>query len=710
MKTLLRALTLTVWTALIAFGFLTAEQALAEPPRPSHGIFAVDGKMYVGVDYYPEHWPEDRWETDFKLMQEAGFNIVRMSEFAWVQLEPAEGQFEFGWLDRVLDLADAHNIKVILGTPTAVMPAWLARKYPEALAMKGDGTRIVWGGRRNNCFSDQAYRRLAERIVREMAHHCADHPAVVGWQIDNELGGTDCRCDECRKNFQEWLHRKYGNLATLNSAWGNHFWGLQISQWDEIPIPDDREGEWAISNPSASLDWMRFTSQLNVDFLKAQTDIIRAVCPPSQFVTHNLMGLFSKVDYYDLAKPLDFVSWDNYPTLSPNIPYDSALAADVMRGLKKQNFLIMEQTAGPLGWGVFSRNPLPGEIRRICYQQLAHGADGQIWFRWRTCTAGREQYWHGLLGHDGKPGRRYREAAQVAKEYQLLAPYLQGTAPRNDVAILYDYDSVWALKIQGGYPNASHQEAIKRYYRALWRSGVGVDVVKPGDDLSAYRLVLAPHLNILPDEVANSLVKYVKQGGVLLTDCRTGIKDEHNLVHARTLPGLLSQALGIRIDEYESLRLGIADAQKTTYRLETSGLTGNRFTAERYADWITPMGAEVIATYDQRHLRDYAAVTRNRHGKGVGWYVGTIVAEDEFYDALVVRLLADANIKPIVHPPRGVEITTRSCDDRHLLFLVNHTDEEQRVEVPSGRRELLTGAQTSNSLVLDGFGVAVIEL
>lgn len=709
MKTFLRARALTIWTALIAFGPLSAQQLVAEPPLHNHGVISEDGKMYVGVDYYPEHWTEDRWETDFRLMQEAGFNIVRMSEFAWANMEPAEGQFEFDWLDRVLDLADAHKIKVILGTPTAVMPAWLARKYPEALAMKGDGTRIVWGGRRNNCFSDLAYRRLSERIVGEMVHHYANHPAVVGWQIDNELGGTDCRCDKCRRNFQEWLRRKYGTLENLNRAWGNHFWGLQISQWDEVPIPDDREGEWAVSNPSASLDWMRFTSQLNVDFLKAQTDIIRAVCPPSHFVTHNLMGLYSKVDYYDLTKPLDFVSWDNYPTLSPNIPYDSALAADVMRGLKKQNFLIMEQTAGPLGWGVFGRNPQPGELRKICYQQLAHGADGQLWFRWRTCTAGREQYWHGLLGHDGEPGRRYREAAQVAKEYQKLAPYLAGTTPHNAVAILYDYDSIWALQIQNGYPNASHKQAIKRYYRALWRAGVGVDIVKPGDDLTGYRLVLASHLNVLPDDVANSLVEYVKQGGVLLVDCRTGIKDEHNLVYARTLPGLLSEVLGIRIDEYESLRLGITDEQETTYGLQANELADRVFTATKYADWIVPTSAQSIGKYDQPHLRKYAAVTRHSHGKGVGWYVGTIVAEEEFYDALMVRLLDDANIKPIVHPPRGVEIATRSGDNHQLLFLVNHTDEKQSVEVLSGRRELLTGTKTSDSLVLEGFGVAVIE-
>jgi beta-galactosidase len=696
---------LSLLIALVA----AAKAGVAESTADRY-LFPGGKDIYVGTDYYPEHWPEERWETDLKMMHEAGFNIVRVAEFSWVLFEPSEGQFEFGWLDRWLELAKKYDVKVIIGTPTAIMPAWLAKEYPEALALKADGTRTVWGGRRHNCFSDEDFHRLAMRAVRNIGEHYAHHPSVVGWQIDNELGGNDCRCDKCRAAFQDWLKVKYGSLDEINRAWGTHFWGQRLQSWDEIPIPDNRVGEWAISNPSASLDWLRFSSDQSVVFLAEQVGILHETCPRTQFITHNFMGLHSSIDYYQLAKPLDFVSWDNYPPLSPNLPYDSSLAADVMRGLKKQNYLIMEQTAGPLGWNAFSRSPLPGELRKICYQQLAHGADGQIWFRWRSCTVGREQYWHGLLGHDGEAGRRYREAAQVAKEYHRLAPLLKGTTIHADVAMIYDYDSLWSLQIQNGYPGASHVEAIKRYYDALLRAGVNVDILRPGDDLAGYKLVLAPHLHLLPDEVAQKLEEFVRAGGVLLADCRTGVKDPTNLAYARTLPGLLSPALGIKIEEYESLRTGFPGADELTYKIRAEGLADREFTATHYADWITPTTAAPIARYEPAQLANYAAVTRNEFGAGIGWYVGTIVDGTAFYDQLVARLLADAAVKPLVVPPAGIEVSVRSSTDRALLFVLNHNDQAGAVQIPSGAKDALTGNALGTTLTLDPFGVAVIEL
>ncbi len=658
--------------------------------------------MYIGVDYYPEHWPSNRWTTDADLMAEAGFNIARLAEFAWVDMEPVEGEFEFGWLDEALSILGKRNISAILGTPTAVMPAWMAHQYPETLAMQKDGTRIVWGVRKNNCFTSSVYRKRSERITLAMAEHFAQTPNVIGWQTDNEFGQPYCYCDECRGGFQTWLQRKYGSLDELNRAWGNHFWGQKVQGWDEIVIPVDD----STYNPSACLDWRRFFSWLNVSFQRDQVNILRKICP-THFITHNFMGLFKGLNYYELATDLDFVSWDNYPKLgvTPQIRYDASLSADVMRGLKGKNFWIMEQTAGAPGWATFGRNPRPGEIRSIAYQQLAHGADGNLWFRWRTCTAGREQYWHGLLGHDGRPLRRYDEAAQVAHEYHRLAPELEGTTIKADVAIIYDYESLWALDIQPGYSNPEGnnvgQDAIKRYYQALFRAGVNVDMVPPSADLTPYKLVLAPHLYILSDTIAEHLNAYVRAGGVLLTDCRTAVKDETSLCYDRTLPGKLSEMLGISIEEYEAV-IG-------EYPLTMSGDLGP-FTATHYADWVHTTGADVLASYASWHLADYAAVTRHRFGKGWGWYVGTVVKETKFYDWLAAGLLNQSSISPIVTPPAGVEVSLRERQDQKLLFLLNHTEQPQDMVIPEGCYDLLKDIMCGDRLHLDRYGVAILKV
>lgn len=664
-------------------------------------VLAPGRSMYIGVDYYPEHWPRDRWETDIKLMKEAGFTVVRLAEFAWIDMEPREGQYEFGWLDDVVKLLARYDMNVILGTPTAVMPAWVAKKYPEALRMKADGTRVVWGGRKHNCYSNRDYRLLSERITWAMAEHFAKRPNIIGWQIDNEFGGEECFCPSCLAQFQNWLQKKYGLLDELNLAWGNRFWGLEFTAWDQITIPDcATDRPWVMGNPSACLDWRRFITWQQARFQAAQASIIRELCP-DDFITHNFMGLFSALDYYEMARDLDFVSWDNYPIWSdkPNIPYDASLAADVMRGLKQKNVMIMEQTAGPCGWESFGRNPWPGEIRKIAYQQLAHGSDGQIWFRWRTCTVGREQYWHGLLGHDGKPLRRYKEAAQTAGEFRKLESYLRGTTVVSDVSILYDYDNLWSLSFQPGFAGNSLQAAIRRYYNALMRAGVNVDIINRQADLSKYKLVLTPDLSIMPDETAQKLDAFVKEGGVLLADCRTGVKDERNLCHERTLPGLLAPALGITIEEYSAL------GADTSYKVSGD------CTAVQYVDWVTPQNATPLAHYvDQWHMKPFAAVTRNSYGKGQGWYVGAVIQEDAFYDGLIRELLDDAGIHPAVTPPPGVEVSIRQGDGKRLLFLINHTDEPRTVEVPQGKLELLSGTQTEGAIKIDRFDVAVIEL
>ena len=663
--------------------------------------------MYIGVDYYPEHWPRSRWKTDARLMQQAEFNVVRLAEFAWIDLEPAEGQFDFGWLDEALGILAERGISAILCTPTAVTPAWAARKYPETQAQQKDGQRMTRGIRKDTCYSSGALRLLSERVTRAMAEHFASTPNVIGWQTDNEFGHPFCYCDTCRNEFQDWLRERHGTLDAFNAAMGNHFWGHKVRTWGEIPIPINEDRH----NPSLCLEWRRFYSWLNVRFQRDQVRILRQACP-GHFVTHNFMGLFDDLNYYDLAEDLDHVSWDNYPVWNkPQVHYNAAAAADLMRGLKQKNFWIMELTAGSPGGTYFYRNPRPGEIRKVSYQQLAHGCDGQVWFRWRTCTVGREQYWHGLLGHDGKPLRRYKEAAQVAGEYHKLSKRLAGTTVQSKVAIIWDYDCSWALKIQPCWYGNTYPKAVSRYYDALFRAGVNVDMVPPTADLARYKAVIAPELYVMPDELARRLSDYVKAGGVLLTDTRSGAKDEHGRMHDRTLPGLLGDALGITIEEYEGMMglTGGEDGFKYNV-VGRGGAVDGEFTAESYVDWARPITAEVLAGYDEWHMKKFAAATRNAFGKGSGYYVGAVINEPAFYDAIIADVLRTARVRPIVRPPAGVEVSLRQGRGAKLLFLINHTEQPQTVNVPAGKKELLSGARTKETIKLERYGVAIIDV
>jgi beta-galactosidase len=657
--------------------------------------------MYVGVDYYPEHWPRSRWETDARYMKEAGFNVVRLAEFNWVNMEPSEGTFVFDHLDDALTVLTSQGIKAILCTPTAVMPAWVARKYPDIMHTRKDGTRDVWGARKNNCLTNPTYRLLSQRITRAMGSHYAGHDGVIGWQTDNEFGHPFCYCNLCRADFQDWLRGRYGSLDELNSTWGTHFWGHRLQQWSEITIPIDTGSH----NPGACLDWHRYFSWQNTRFQREQVTILRELSG-NRFITHNCMGFFPEINYFELSSDLDFVSWDNYPVWGkPYIRHNVSLAADLMRGVKKKNFWIMEQTAGPCGWGDFGRNVRPGELRNIAWQQVAHGADGMLWFRWRTCTAGREQYWHGLLGHDGVPGRRYREASQTAKEFHAVAAQLDGTTVRPDIAFIYDYDSKWVSRFQSSFKGNNYNRTMDRYYESIFRAGCNIDCIAATDDFSGYKLLFAPQLHVVSEDTQKRLDMFVKNGGVLVTDARSFVKDGANRCYDRTLPGAMSATLGISIEEYESIDEGVV------YEVRGSGAFEGAFGATLYCDWITATTAQPLASFENPwHVKGFPVLTRNTYGKGTAYYLGAPVREDAFYDRLILEALKSAGIGPLVQPPQGVEFSVRKGNGKTLLFIINHSEEQRNVVVPAGKPELLSGTVTAGTLELDRFGVALLKL
>lgn len=377
--------------------------------------------ILFGADYYPEHWDEERLELDARLMHDMGIDVVRMAEFAWSKLEPENGVFRFDWLDNAINILAKYNIRVVLGTPSAAPPAWIVDEIPDVLPVDSDGRVRGFGGRHHVCQSNESYREYVKRIVTEMAHHYRNNPAVTGWQIDNELGNSHndlCHCKSCRRRFQKWLESKYKTIDRLNREWGTAFWSQSYNNFEQISTPMITPNS---HNPSLLLDWKRFHSDLITEFMQFQVDILREICP-NHFITHNLMGFFNLVDYFKLSQNLDFVSHDQYPMGYFDNPQPmkepSVLAADLdlMRSLKKKTFWIMEQQAGPTGWEILGRTPRPGQLALWTAQSIAHGADTVVFFRWRTCAFGTEEYWHGILPHSGNPGRRYYELQKFIKE------------------------------------------------------------------------------------------------------------------------------------------------------------------------------------------------------------------------------------------------------------------------------------------------------
>ncbi|MDH7485882.1 MAG: beta-galactosidase [Anaerolineae bacterium] len=654
--------------------------------------------FYFGVDYYPEHWPEERWPEDARLMAEAGFNVVRLAEFAWSKLEPRQGEYDFAWLDRAIALLHERGIRVILGTPTASPPPWLMAGHPDIFRVGEDGRRVTFGNRREYCPNHPVYHEYTRHIVTRMAAHYADHPAVIGWQIDNELGDR-CYCPLCARAFQDWLRRRYGSLDVLNQRWGTTFWSHVYTDWEQIPLPLATGGS---PNPGLALDFFRFSSDSTVAYQQLQVDILRQRCP-RHVITHNFMGFrYDRINYFDLARPLDVVAWDNYPrtqwAMQAGVdPSQMALAADTMRGLKGRNFWVMEQQAGSGGWEIVSVPPRPGELRLWAYQAIAHGADAILFFRWRTARWGTEQYWHGLLDHDGHPGRRYQEIKGMGAEIRRVGEHIAGAVVKAAVAIILSYDSRFAFQVQANNPEFNYPEHLQQIYRAFHCRHVPLDIVAPDAGLSNYRLVVAPALHIVSEAIAENLKRFVQAGGVLVVTPRSGVKDESNTVVNERLPGLLARLCGVQVEEYDSLPPGAS--RPLAFAVPELTAVGSP-RARVWCDILSPAGAEVVARYGSDYYAGKAAITRHRFGKGWAVYVGT-VGDAPLYEALAGWLLGLAGVSPCLGAPREVEVTERWQGQQRLLFLLNHSEQEQTVALDGHYTDMLSGARApTGSLAL----------
>lgn len=645
-------------------------------------------QLHFGVDYYPEHWERERWDVDAALMQKMGIQMVRMAEFSWHKLQPEEDVYDFGWLDEAIELLGKYGIYTIVGTPTAAPPAWMVQKHPEILPVDREGRVRGFGGRHHDCQSNPVYREYIRKLVTEMAKHYGENPYVIGWQPDNELGNSHqelCTCVSCRKRFQDWLRRKYKTTEALNRAWGCAFWSQEYNDFEEVPAPRITvTGE----NPSAMLDWKRFCSDLIVDFAKEQAKIIRKYAK-NQFITHNYMGFADKVDYYKLGEILDFVSHDQYPGgfYLPETPHEKnhvlAATLDVVRSYKNQPFWVMEQQSGITGWEIMGRAPEPGQLSAWAMQSIAHGADAIIFFRWRTCAMGTEQYWHGILPHSGNPGRRYHELQDFIRDVSPLMEHFHNSMPRPEVGIVFSFEQEYAFQIQPHHKDLGYTRQVQKYYRALYEKNIPVDFVPEHGDFKKYKLLLAPLQYLMSPELEEKYMEYVREGGHLVLTMRTGVKDINNLcMTERELPGRLSEAAGVEVLDYDCLR-----GTKVEVLFE-----GQKLEAHIWSDLLRLLPeTKTLARYHSEFYAGEPCITAHPYGNGICYYVGTQPGET-LMSLLLARICGKAGVESIIPPVADVECTVRENENERFLFIINHSNEVRSYEAAESW-QLLKGEQ-----------------
>lgn len=625
--------------------------------------------MIIGVDYYPEHWDKSLWKADADLMRESGVKIVRLAEFAWCRLEPQEGNFDFGWLDEIIGILSERDIKIVLCTPTNCPPMWFYEKYPDAVQTEKDGRKTNTGIRGHRCINNADFLRYAERIIDTMTKRYADNKAIIAWQIDNELEANFCFCETCIGKYRSWLKERYTTVEAVNKAYGNNMWSGEYSSWEQIKPPFGSYPD-AWLNPSYMLDYNRYASDSVVEHINWQRELIRKNCPDTA-ITTNVWFCRNMPNFYDEFKELDFISYDNYPTtrLPDNSEecYSHAFHLDLMRGVKRKGFWVMEQLSGGLGcWAPMGRTPSPGMIKGYSLQAFAHGADTVVHFRWRTAVSGAEMHWHGLIDHSNVPGRRFKAFSELCKEAAALEA-VRNTEIRSDIAVLYSPDDEYAFKIQTQTNGMYYMEQHFLLHSAFAKYGLNIDVISRLEDISRYKIVIAPQMYLTDEAVTKRLYEFTENGGTVVLTNRSGVKDEYNKCIMEQLPTVYRKLVGAYVEEYDPIGYDTSSIRLTD---------GSIYKCRQWCDILCLETAETIAVYDEEFYKGRAAITRNSFGRGTAYYIGT-VCEKKLYCKLAKDILLESGIPFVKGLPDNVELTTRTGDGIIARFIFNNTAKNQ---------------------------------
>lgn len=631
--------------------------------------------MWLGVDYYPEQWDTSLMEQDLDTIVELGCNVIRIAEFSWHLMEKQEGQYDFSFFDRVIEKAKERKLKVIMGTPTATIPAWLAKKHPDILSEFEGGKKRAFGGRHVYCFNSPHMYAYSEKIIRELVEHYKDEESIVAWQIDNEIGheGSDvCYCENCQKAFQTYLSKKFaGDMDALNETYGTTFWSQEYDTFDEIPTPSETI---TTHNPALRQDWERFRSQSIVDFMAFQAKLIKEIAPEA-VVMHDFPGggLGKHVDYSKVAKTLDQAAYNNYPVWGgqkePIAPHEIAFALDYIRGLKGENFWITEAIMGAQGHDVTGFLPRPNQAKMWSYQSMAHGADSLMYFRYRGATKGAEQFCYGIIDADNVKRRKFYE---VQSFFHDIIKYREAMeAPvKNEAAIVYDYDSLASFRIQRQSILLDPAAEMQKFYKAFYDQNVGVDVIPEDREFSSYKVVILPQMIITKPEMEEKVEAFVKNGGTVIVTYRHAVKDaDNNVPFGETLPVHYNALAGLTVEETESLQ------DYDAFPVVGSGVfEGVEGTGGIFRDMIKVQDAEVLFRYADAFYQEFAAVTRKQTGKGTLYYVGCGL-EEKITKLLMEQVMRDCHFQ-MVPSEEGLEIVTRGNEKQKVTMYINHNAKE----------------------------------
>lgn len=655
--------------------------------------------LAYGGDYNPDQWSEETWTEDARLMVKAGVNLVSLPVFSWPQIERTQGVYDFGWLDRVINLLWSHGIKVDLATATATPPAWLIREHPEVLPSNVHGQRLEFGSRQAYCPSSPIFREHALRLTEAMAVRYGDHPALALWHISNEYGDhvPRCWCEESARHFRRWLEARYGSIQKLNDAWGTTCWGQNYNTFDHIEPPRTSMGP---INPSQNLDFERFSSDALLELFRSEIDVLRRVTPEIA-VTTNFMSLFKELNYWDFAAIEDLVTDDAYPDpADPRAHVSAALNYGLMRSLKEgQPWLLLEQAPSAVSWRDVNVPKAPGRMRLDSFQAIAHGSDGAMFFQWRQAKFGPEKYHSAMLGHRGEQSRSFQETSALGAELKLIEA-VRGTRVRASVALVADWDSWWGSSAPDSLPsqNLKWIEQARAWHGAVFALGHTVDVVRAVGPFDAYDVVVVPNLYIATAEQTSALTAFVERGGHLVVGPFSGVVDPTEKVHNGGAPGPLRALLGVEVDEWWPLAEGEAGQIV---------LDDNTFSTQIWSEWIEASpNAEIVALYASGALDGRAAIVRNSVGNGAAWYLSAALAPDGL-EQVLARVLSAAGLENRA-ANRDLEIVTRTDGNTDFSFVMNHGLETVFVRVPAGSHDLLTGADATDQLTLAPAGVAVL--